>query len=447
MLASAVTSGPSYSSTAPDPPNILIIIADDMGVDMVGVYDEGDSAAGFVPPTPNIDALSEDGVLFRNVWSNPVCSPTRATIMTGRYGFRTGIGWALKSISDPLSIDEFTMAESVSAAGYATALIGKWHLGDDAGSDEAPNEMGWQHFAGAMEGTLDDYCPRDCTGWRKVEDGDPTLSYNYATTEQVDDALDWLDEQAPMDPWLLWLAFNAPHDPFHLPPTDLHSYDELAESGESDHEYYKAMVQAMDSEIGRLLDSMDTEQLANTTIIFLGDNGTPKTTTMPPFISEHAKATMYEGGVNVPLIIAGAGVVDPGRESAALVNTTDLFATVAELTGGDYPDDRELDSISMVPYIQNTSRTSIRTWVYAEAFRDGDSGAAATGQTIRDRRYKLIRLDDDDEELLFDLVMDPWEGDDILTHDYMTEAETSAYSQLSAQLEILDAEAAAEDVE
>ena len=382
--------------------NILLIVADDLGVDNVGVYQEGSD----MPPTPKIDALAQGGVLFRNCWANPVCSATRATILTGRYGSATGVTHAIPEVPE-LPLEEWTIPEvlDLDRAGYAHAAIGKWHLGATDHGPMTPNLQGFSHFAGALAGSLPSY-----HAWEKVTDGVASRSSTYATTENVDDALAWIGQQS--SPWFVYLAFNAPHVPFDKPPRDLHSQVLPAENWtEEPRPYYKAIVEAMDAEIGRLLASLPARERADTTVIFVGDNGTPHFVTARPFDPDHAKATLYEGGLNVPLIINGPGVVSPRRESVALVNTTDLFATVLELAGVDADAALPgvgLDSISLVPYLEDPAQPPLRSMVMAELFAPTQIGIGKHGSAIWDGRQKLIDFEDGTVEV-YDLAFDPFE--------------------------------------
>ena len=350
--------------------NVLILLADDLGVDMVGIYAEGANP----PPTPNLDALAAGGVLFRNVWSDPVCSPTRSTIQTGRHGTRTGIGNIVELGGAPLALAETTLPELLdqgTGGAYAHAAFGKWHLGDDSvGGALAPNLAGYGHFSGALSNF---FGGEDYFNWTKVVDGVTSQSSTYATTETVDDASAWI--AATQEPWFCYVAFNAPHVPYHAPPPGLHTVDLSAAGpvpGLDPVPYYRAMVSAMDTEIGRLLAEMDPAVRARTTIIFLGDNGSTAEVSEPPFDPAHAKATLYEGGVRVPLIVSGPPVTQPGRESAALVNTTDVFASVAALAGVDLTSQfpgLALDSISFVPQLVKDGLPSERKYLFAEAFQ------------------------------------------------------------------------------
>ena len=377
-------------------PNILLLIADDLSPASLESVN-----------TPNIDALADNGIVFENAWATPECSPTRATIATGRYGFRTGVGNAVGSNDPGLLGSEVTIAEALDASpelGYSQAVIGKWHLGSD---DKGANAQGYDYYAGNESGALRDYY-----SWTKLIDSDALSSplrrrvSNYATTENIDDAIEWLDGDKPAhipdiaEPWFLQLAFNAPHTPYHKPPEDLlidSEYKNLSDSSDAIDAnplpYYEASIQALDTEIGRFLDSLeDRGELDDTLIVFMGDNGSPSDVSENP---DHAKSTLYEGGIEIPMIIAGDGVVGGGRVEDAMVNTTDIFATVMDLAGADY--NSPADSVSMVPYIHNQAHPNEREWALSEYF-DESSSNSKYGQTIRNHSYKLIRFEDGTEE-------------------------------------------------
>jgi arylsulfatase A-like enzyme len=411
-------------------PNILLILADDMGVDLMGAYGEHPDADF----TPVLDALAQRGLLFRNVWSNAACSPSRATILTGRYSHRTGIGQGVEYYATPfeLSVDEQTLPR-VLGAEYRTAAVGKWHLGARLVSGPRhPNTMGFETFSGSMT-ILDGFIGDAYYEWPKVVDTTPSVSTTYHTTETVDDAIELIDSYG-REPWFLWLAFHAPHAPYHKPPAHLHDFDLPDPIIDHIPVHVRAAAQVMDTEIGRLFDSMGPSVLARTVVIFAGDNGTSSRATTAPFDPEHAKLTVFEGGINVPLVIAGPGVVE-GKTCQALVNTTDLFATVAELGGSAA---RAEDSVSLVPYLSDPDQPGLRSWVYAEHFLPNGHGPPTYRlRTVRDLRYKLIYeyvdLAVPTSRLFFDVENDPFETTNLLGGPLATHAQ-SALTKLSTLL-------------
>ena len=428
-------------------PNILLIVGDDMGVDRVGAYGEHPDAG----PTPVLDALAQQGVLFRNAWSNATCSPTRATLLTGRYGFRTGVGRAITYSNGDfeLSVDEPSLARALSAAApagawlrgprYSTAAVGKWHLGTAGGSGPLhPLLLGFDHHSGPPDNLPDAPGTDTWFEFEKHVDGATVVSTTYATTDQVDDALAMF--AALPEPWFVWLAFSSAHAPFHAPPAELHSLD-LPPTPQDDLPlHHRAMVEALDTELGRLLDGLGDGLRARTLVTFVGDNGTPNVVTTAPFDPEHGKGTAYEGGINVPLIVAGPGVA-VGVECAGLVNTTDLFATFCELAG--VPADGALDSVSpdsvsLVPYLAQPDRPSLREWVYADGFAPNGPGPyVQRSRALRDERYKLIHrelLNGHEVTLLYDLEADPFEQVDLLRQGPLTAAQQAAHDALWAVL-------------
>ncbi|MCP4120757.1 MAG: sulfatase-like hydrolase/transferase [Bacteroidetes bacterium] len=389
--------------------NVILIIADDLGIDYMEKYGLGSDPA----PTPVLDSLADNGVLFSNAWTNPICSPSRANILTGKYGFRTGIGTAITGpTSVRLDTSEFTLPKAIKyQTGASTAMVGKWHLGHNSQAFRLnPNRCGFDLYSGNVEGQIPNYGL-----WTKTVNGSNSVIWNYATSEAVDDAIDWIDDQSGN--WFLTLSFNAPHVPFHKPPNALHSFDAL--SGNQSQidanpiPYFKAMVESMDTEIGRLLDHLRSEgELDNTNIVFLGDNGTDSDVVQAPFDDARAKGTMYNGGVQVPFIVSGPSVISPGRTAGELVNSTDIFYTVLEMMGGNpdiLPADVALDSRSFLPVLQNSSDSgSQRSWIYGDLFKPV-TPSSKDGKAITDGIYKLIRFDTGGEEF-YHTDIDPFEN-------------------------------------
>lgn len=399
-------------------PNVLVVIADDLGVDLLAAYGEGSAP----PCTPNLDALAAAGALYRNAWANPVCSPTRAALMTGRHGFRTGIGGIAVPQGPGLSLAEEILPEVLT--GYASAFLGKWHLAGNLG-DLHPNQSGFGHFAGTVRGSVPDY-----SSWIKVTDGQSAPTTTYATTDVADGAVAAIQSLA--EPWLVVASFHAPHTPFHEPPAALCPVGAcsgvLCEgSPQGGPARARAMTEALDTELGRVLAALDARD-PDAWVFFLGDNGTAGMAVLPPHTSAHAKGTLYEGGVNVPLLVRGPGVV-PG-ERAALVSAVDLFATLAELAG--VPGATE-DSVSLVSTFADPASPGGRETVYAESFSPNGASPPFPDHTraVRDARYKLIRSTAGPDEL-YDLLVDPFETNDLLPA--LTPEQQAAYDALHARL-------------
>lgn len=414
--ASSASSGPAGGTAggSATTPNILLVIADDLGVDASPCHDVGATKAVM----PNLTALCAAGLVFDNAWVNPECSPTRATILTGRYGFRTGVGAANAAIP-PAEQSIQAFLDERAPGRYRHAVVGKWHLANMAnGGADNPSLMQVGHYVGDWNGIVDDFYAYD-----RYVDGRPEPLPGYVTTIESDDAIAWLAEQA--SPWFLWLAYNTPHTPFHLPPAELHTDQSLtgtaADTAARPLAYQQAALEALDHEFGRVLASLSPAVRASTVVIFVGDNGTAAQVAQAPFTAGRAKGTVYQGGVNVPLVVAGAGVTRTGRREAALVSGVDLFATIADLAGTGVT--ARHDGLSFRSLL-SAAGPSPRTVAYTEFFRQarpgggtggggGGPGAAANAWAVRDARYKLVQMVDGASSL-YDLGIDPYEQNDLL---------------------------------
>ena len=395
--------------------NILLIIADDMGIDATPGYSLGTTK----PSMPNLENMLNTGVKFNNLWSYPTCTPTRSSIITGKYGFRTNV---LK-VGDVLPTSEIALQKHLdnNSSGYSHAVIGKWHLSTDANH---PTNMGVGYYAGLLSGGVQSY-----TNWNLTENGQTTNATDYTTTKFTDLAIDWIDNQT--QPWFLWLAYNAPHTPFHLPPNDLHSQGVLptddASIDANPQPYYMAMLEAMDSEMGRLLASMSQEEKDNTIIIFIGDNGTPNQV-VQEYSSQRAKGTVYQGGVNVPMIISGKDVNRVNQVEDALLNTTDLFATIADLAGTGTS---EINDSKSFKELLTSSNSSFRNYVYTEIGKE----TGGSDYTIRNTTHKYIRFENGNEAL-YNLSVNPLENPNLLNANQLplSDSDSAIKDELTNEL-------------
>lgn len=418
--------------------NTILIIADDVSPDYFGFYNESSDTAN----TPNLRKLVKKGVLFNKAWANPLCSPTRAGILTGKYAFRTGIGNVISSSTSP-QIDTAEMSISkllkyYAPKTYSTACVGKWHLTWGLPAKYSyPNKLGFDFYSGNFNGGIQNY-----SSYNKITNGKVIAVTTYATTETVNDAIGWLDTTNSTKPFFLWLAFNAPHTPLHLPPTHLITNTTLTGTTEDiaaePHEYFKAAIEAMDSEIGRLIAYLETHGLyENTNFIFIGDNGSSQGTSQNPTPSK-SKNTVYNYGVRVPMLIAGPAVIDQNRKSDALVNTVDLFATISELSGlsnwkSAIPSSKlPIDSKSILPIIENKSAET-RNWIFTEMFTN--PADVRDGKSIRNAHYHLMKLDNGTEEF-YNQTLDFYENNNLLNGN-LTEEEQKNYYQLCDSLSSL----------
>ena len=392
-------------------PNILFIIADDLGKDAINGFSEG----SIKPNTPNIDAIRNTGICFSNFWTNPTCSPTRASIITGKYGYRTGV----KAVGDDLSISETTLQEYISNQTnneYASAIIGKWHL---SGNNSAinPETFGIDYYAGLVRGAVDDYYQ-----WQLNESGNTSQNSAYITEAFTDLSINWINQQSK--PWFMWLAYTAPHTPFHAPPSNMHSQGSLPtySNGLDPIPYYMAAIEAMDFQIGRLLDEIPEDERNNTIIIFIGDNGTPNQVAQSPYSSSTVKNTLYQGGINVPMFISGNSVSRTGTDNN-LITSTDLFATIAEIAGSSTNEINDSKSFKSLL----TQSTNIRDYQYSELADSTDDE-----WTISNGTYKLI-VNSVGMEELYNLVNDPYENNNLLNGTLST-IEQNVKTELETEL-------------
>jgi arylsulfatase A-like enzyme len=437
------------SVVVPDPPggNVLVLVLDDVGVDKVRAY--GHPTA---PPTPTLDALAAEGVRFDRAYASPVCSPTRGVLLTGRHARRSGLGWIVDTgdADYGLPLAALTIPEALDDARtgpWATSAVGKWHLAPKGFPDHLrhPLDQGFDWYAGAI-GNPSYREDRGYFAWDKDVNGVVEPSSTYMTTDTADDAIARAGEMP--EPWFLYVAFNAVHTPLAPPPPELTGL--TVDDDAPTEVLYDATLEALDREVGRLLAGLDPAVRARTTIVALGDNGTSPEGIDPPLDPRRAKETPYELGIHVPLLIAGPHVAEPGSVSRAMVHVADLMPTVAELAGIPLtgPDDAlaldlsppvPLDGRSLLPLLADP-RAPGHDRVYTEGFfpngpaddRDIDR------RTLRDERYKLVRLVEGPDEL-YDLSGDPLDdGPNLLEHP--TEAARRAAKRLAAELDCLEAE-------
>ncbi len=410
---------PFAASWAPRATNVLVVVLDDVGTEALRLYGEEPEGAR----TPTLAALAAEGVLFRNAYTAPTCSPARAALLTGRYARRTGVGDAISTDSTwRLSHEEMTIPEMLrrSRRPWRTAALGKWHLAGRGATDWGRDalDQGFQTHRGAPAnlftyGTgLQD---ASYTKYEKLVDGALSVHTVYATTDTVNDALDVIGGMG--EPWLTWVAFHGAHSPFHVPP------DRLVRRQISDDapriDQFRGMVTAVDTELGRLLRRMDPDVLSRTLIVVLGDNGTDGRVVPPPIHGREAKFTLYEAGTRVPFVVSGAGVGARGSETRALVHAVDLLPTVAQVAGVDTAALRvDLDGHSLLPLLSRPSGPGPRSVLVTERFTPNGSGPwSEQGIAVRDRRYKLMEIREEGkttETYLFDLKGRTTDGPNLL---------------------------------
>lgn len=412
----------------PDAPNFLLVVLDDVGIEYLDLYHST------VPtPTPTIDRLAEEGVVFNRAYATPLCSQTRAELMTGRLPTHTGIGQALASRGQGLScLEHLAPAVLADHAGYYSALFGKWHLDTfDSGDLLGPQIHGFDVWAGAFanfdEAWTTDSLPQTYFDWERIYNAVPGRVSTYATTTNVNDAIAVLPTLP--EPWLGVLAFNAAHAPYHRPPDQLTTLDPDVEA--TSVQKFKAAIEGMDTELGRLLETLDPSVVARTQVWVMGDNGSPE-----DIVGIPAKGSVYETGVHVPLIISGAGVGEPGRRSDHLVQAADFLPTATTLGSADVSAAwlASIDGVSIHAVLESASAPSARSTVWDVRYRYEGTVLHMEQSYGRGNRYKLVRqynIDDPtDAWELYDMEVDG-ETTDLNLAPLSAEAQ-QAYDELVA---------------
>ena len=375
-------------------PNVVVFLTDDLGYADIGPYGAKDIR------TPNLDRLARQGVRFTDCYSNgPVCTPTRAGLMTGRYQQRVGLEWAITPTDrgKGLPVRETTIARMLKDNGYATALIGKWHLGAEV--EYGPNAHGFDYFFGITGGNVDHYSHLNRLGdpdlWentRRIE------RHGYMTDLIAERAVAWLDEHAK-EPFFAYVAFNAVHWPFQPPgrPDLVRNPKTWYDGTRRD---YAGMTESVDAAVGRVLAALDRHGVAqNTLVIFTNDNGGERLSDNQPTF--HHKATLWEGGIRVPGLVRFPGRIPAGKNTPQVAISMDFAATILAATGTQPPAGRTLDGIDLLPVLRGQKPPADRTLFWRIDRADRKQKAAREG------RWKYVR--DGSIEMLFDLDRDPGE--------------------------------------
>jgi arylsulfatase A-like enzyme len=326
-------------------PNVVIIVADDLGWADVGYH-------GAPIATPSIDRLAREGLQLGRFYTAPVCTPTRAMLMTGRDPIRMGLAYEQINPWNTAGVpsDEHFMPESFRTAGYQTAMVGKWHLGHSIGRHH-PNARGFEYFYGHLNTAVDywSHTRRKALDWQR--NGESVEEQGYATDLQGADAARIIRERDPGRGLFLYVAFNAPHNPMQAPDALLEQYADLPRSDgylaaltdvpaplvqrfASFRRIYAAMVASMDAAVGRILDALDAAGIADDTLVlFLSDNGGFNIFGGDNTPLRGQKAQTFEGGIRVPALARWPGRLEAGTRSEQLVSAMDVFPTLTTATG------------------------------------------------------------------------------------------------------------------
>lgn len=466
--------GPMAPTSGERPPNVVFILADDLGYNDITL--NGGGVADGAVPTPAIDSIARQGVTFANGYAgNATCAPSRAAIMTGRYATRFGFEFTPTPVAfsrvvgghagDPLHPSRFnaaevknvpkddnteavpstevTIAEALKTRGYHTVHLGKWHLGGIKGS--RPEDQGFDESLGFMAGaslfapvgdpsveeSRQDFDPIDKFLWGALPyavqyNGGPLFHPNrYMTDYLTDQAVAAIDANRNR-PFFLYLAYNAVHTPLQAPKAD---YDAL--SGIKDHRLrvYGAMVRNLDRNVGRVLQALKDRGLDdNTLVIFTSDNGGANYIGLPDINRPYRgwKATFFEGGIKVPFLLRWPAQLPAGAVYRSPVAHVDIFATAAGAAGANAPKDRITDGVDLVPFVKGQASGDPHKAIY---WRSGRYKVVMAGG------WKLQVAQEPNKVWLFDLTNDPTERRDLAKDrpDKVREL-TAILAQLDSQM-------------
>jgi arylsulfatase A-like enzyme len=391
---------------AAEKPNIVYILADDLGWRDVGFH-------GSDIKTPNLDQLAAGGAVFDQLYAQPMCTPSRAALMTGRYPHRYG----LQTIVIPsagtygLATDEWLLPQALHEAGYRTAIVGKWHLGH-ADQKYWPRQRGFDYQYGPLLGEIDYYThsAHGTVDWYR--DNRLVNEDGYVTELLGNDAVRLIESHDPDQPLFLYLTFTAPHSPYQAPQAYLDRYKTIADPS---RRAYAAMITAMDDQIGRVMQALDARGMRdNTLIVFQSDNGGPRSakftgevdmskSTIPADNGPYrdGKAMLYEGGTRVVALANWPGHIAPHTVVRTPIHMVDMYPTLVALAGGSVAKSKPLDGLDVWPAIA-AGKPSPRT----EVVYDIEPFRAA----LRDGDWKLIwRTTIPSQVELFNLAEDPGE--------------------------------------
>jgi arylsulfatase A-like enzyme len=408
----ATSPAPVPQNAAPEKPNIVYLLADDLGRNDVGFM------GGQAIKTPNLDKLAGSGARLDAFYVQPVCSPTRAALMTGRYPIRHGlqVGVVRPWAQYGLPLEERTLPQALKEAGYETAIVGKWHLGHFQ-KEYLPTRRGFDHQYGHYNGALD-YFTKDRDGgfdWHR--DDKVARDEGYSTHLLAKEAVRVIRERDPKKPLFLYVPFNAVHAPHQVPESYTKAYGNL----KGQRKTYAGMLAAMDEAVGQILAELDARGLRkNTLIVFSSDNGGPnpgRLTDNGPFRA--GKGTVYEGGVRVAACAAWEGRIRPGTTVAAPMHMVDWYPTFLRAAGASPTQKLPLDGKDILPTLTEGKPSPhdailLNASPNGGALRMGDwKLVVKTGAGTNEDGDPLTRTAAKVE--LFNLKDDPYEKNDLST--------------------------------
>lgn len=452
----------TFTASAQEKLNIVFFLADDLGY-----HDVGFNNPKTFYETPHLDNLAKSGMVFTDFYAaSQVCSPTRASIMNGKYPARTDTTNYFSGrrnetfhgadFETQMALEEVTLAEALKEGGYQTFFAGKWHLG---GANHTPTDQGFDINKGGGSNGL----PRSYfSPYKNVENLPPGPDGEFLTSRLANESVDFLDAAAKKeDPFLLYLSFYSVHTPLQAPKHLIEKYENKAKQlgiddvegsfdpeGErqvwpkakdgrklrirQDHATYAAMVESMDAAVGRVLNRLDELNLRNNTaVFFMSDNGGLSTSEGWPTSNlplRGGKGWIYEGGIREPVVVRWPGITAAGTRCTAPAVSTDFYPTILEMAGLPAKPDQHVDGVSLVPLLRNPFSKFSRGPIFFHYPHYANQGGFPSS-AIRKGNYKLIQDLEDGAYELYDL------STDISEHNNLEQLEADTTKELSAELD------------
>ena len=391
-------------------PNVLLILADDHGYGDISAHD------GPSIQTPNIDRIAEQGTRFTRFYANSsVCSPSRASLMTGRYPDRAGVPGVIRTHPENswgyFRQDAVTLPSALKQKDYRTALIGKWHLGLEP--ENHPCKRGFDHFHGFLGDMMDDYYTHRRHDINYMRHGFDTINpRGHATDLFTEWSMDFIRAQAPsFEPFFLYLAYNAPHTPIQPPDEWIARVQEREPDISPQRAKYIALVEHMDAGIGRVLDTLEeTDQLSNTLVIYTSDNGGSIDVGAHNGPLRGQKGEMYEGGIRVPTCAMWPGYIQDGYVTDQVALLMDLFPTICEVAGASIPEG--IEGRSMWQTLQGEQQDLSERILYWLRREGGQRFLGQCQHAVRRGDIKLLHNSPFEPLELYNLSSDPLETTD-----------------------------------
>ncbi len=399
--------GLAQASGAAERPNVVILLADDLGWADVGFHGVEQI------DTPNLDRLAREGLELGRFYATPICSPTRAALMTGRDPMRLGVAYGviMPWMNNGIHPDEHFMPQSFQAAGYQTAMVGKWHLGH-AQQTYHPNQRGFDHFYGHLQTEVGYFPPFSNQGGRDFQRNGVSIDdQGYETYLLGDEASRWIRERDKSRPFFLYVPFIAPHTPLDAPeelkqkyadiederkPARSRSTDQTRLLGKlllqpSARPMYAAVVNGMDQAIGHILQTLDEEKIADDTIVlFFSDNGGAAyamggADNVP---LRGGKGETFEGGIRVVAVMRWPAKLAPGARNESIMSVMDVFPTLAAAAGIETGNTRKLDGRDLWPALRDGKKVKRRDYLY---FASETPISGRFSLTAFDEEWKLVQ--------------------------------------------------------